>query len=558
LAVTNGNICYMNGSAVSSAAGTNGQAVTWNSSGAPGSAAIPSVPISIANGGTANGSLPVTNGNLAYTDGTKLNSAAGTNGALVTWNTSGAPGSLATVPIAKGGTNNGSLPVTNGNICYMNGSAVSSAAGTNGQAVTWNTSGAPGSEAIPSLPISIANGGTANGSLAVTNGNICYMNGSAVSSAAGTNGQAVTWNSSGAPGSVALPGVITATTLGLVKGTAGSSLACASGNEAVGFNTSGNLLCDDALAYLVANAPLTGTGRAADHLILPAATGAADGYLSHSAQTIGGSKTLQDSPLVLGAPSGTFVVQGAPGSSGASTIGANAKYLAGAGSDSGGSANSAMGGWEWIGGGKGGAGSGTYAGSQGGYLQIMSGAGGAGTANAVSGAGSNLNILAGSAGTNSKNATCSLGGDLDFEAGAASAVGTSIAHGSGCHHGRIYVGNASDTDSVNIPVDTYHTGNVYVGSGGTPVSQIIMTSVLMSSYFASSIAQGACADASSPPPFTGLNATSIVSCSGNLGFTGLIVYCYASSAGYVNIRVCNVGSATARIPGNTLYLAAIN
>lgn len=80
--------------------GTTTQVLHGNAGGAPTFGAVSltadvSGVTPLANGGTSNGSLDVTTGKLLYGDGSKVNSAAGTNNYIVQWSTSGAPGSIA-------------------------------------------------------------------------------------------------------------------------------------------------------------------------------------------------------------------------------------------------------------------------------------------------------------------------------------------------------------------------------------------------------------------------------------------------------------------------------
>ncbi len=115
--------------------------------------------VSIAKGGTNNASLSATAGKVVYADGSKLvTSAVGTSGDILTSGGSGAPTWTTTLPIANGGTNNAALAVTNGGVIYTDGSkAVNTGSGSSGQVLKSVGAGAPvwGSTAGSSVPTTI-------------------------------------------------------------------------------------------------------------------------------------------------------------------------------------------------------------------------------------------------------------------------------------------------------------------------------------------------------------------------------------------------------------------
>lgn len=86
--------------------------------------------------------LPGTSGNILTSNGTKWTSSAPATVPLTT-------GVSGVLPIANGGTNNGSLAVTAGGIVYTDGSKLmNTGANTANQAVMWNGSSAPTAYAL--------------------------------------------------------------------------------------------------------------------------------------------------------------------------------------------------------------------------------------------------------------------------------------------------------------------------------------------------------------------------------------------------------------------------
>lgn len=148
----------------------------------------------IANGGTNNGSLSVSAGAAYYADGSKLVALApGSSGQLYTSGGTGAPTWTTSASIAQGGTNNGSLAVTNGGVIYSDGSKLmNTGAGSSGQILKSTGAGAPAW--LTTLPI--ANGGTNVATLG-TSGGVLYYDGSGVantglSAGGGTTAYALT------------------------------------------------------------------------------------------------------------------------------------------------------------------------------------------------------------------------------------------------------------------------------------------------------------------------------------------------------------------------------
>lgn len=101
--------------------------------------------ISISRGGTANGSLGPVLGGIIYSDATKLNTlAAGTSGQILSSAGAASPTWLSVVPIANGGTNNGSLGPVLGGVVYTDATKLATlAAGTSGQVLKSNGAAAP-------------------------------------------------------------------------------------------------------------------------------------------------------------------------------------------------------------------------------------------------------------------------------------------------------------------------------------------------------------------------------------------------------------------------------
>lgn len=99
----------------------------------------------IANGGTNNAALAVTNGGLLYTDGSKvMNSGAGSSGQILQSAGAASPTWTTTLTIAQGGTNNGSLGVDAGGVYYSDGTKlVNLAHGTSGTVLTSGGTSAP-------------------------------------------------------------------------------------------------------------------------------------------------------------------------------------------------------------------------------------------------------------------------------------------------------------------------------------------------------------------------------------------------------------------------------
>lgn len=134
-------------------AGSNGQVLSTNGSGVLSWADTATLPVNltsdvtgalpIANGGS-NKALTLSNGGILWTDADSFEVlSAGTSGQLLTSGGAGAPTWTTVLPIANGGTNNGSLGVTSGGIYYGDGSKLAQgSAGTSGQVLTSSGSGA--------------------------------------------------------------------------------------------------------------------------------------------------------------------------------------------------------------------------------------------------------------------------------------------------------------------------------------------------------------------------------------------------------------------------------
>jgi microcompartment protein CcmK/EutM len=143
---------------ISATGSTSGQVLTSNGPTAVPSWQTPSISLTsevtgvlpIANGGTDNGSLPVTAGGVIYTDGTKFqNVGAGTSGQVLTSNGSSAPSWATNTPSFSGLTTNGVIYATSST------TVGSTSAGTSGYVLTSNGSGsAPTFQAPGSSPTS--------------------------------------------------------------------------------------------------------------------------------------------------------------------------------------------------------------------------------------------------------------------------------------------------------------------------------------------------------------------------------------------------------------------
>lgn len=244
--------------------------------------------VAIANGGTAGTATP-TAGAVPYGTGTAYAfSAAGTTGQVLTSAGAGAPTwttpttgtvtsvtassplassggatpnlTLGTVPVANGGTNATATP-TAGAIAYGTGTAYAfSAAGTTGQVLTSNGAGAPtwaaaASGTVTSVAQSFTGGLisvagspiTSSGTLALTvagtSGGVPYFSSgtSWASTAAGTTGQFLKSNGSGAPTWADVTANLTVGSTAIASGTSGYFL----------YNNAGTL----------ANAATTGSGN---------------------------------------------------------------------------------------------------------------------------------------------------------------------------------------------------------------------------------------------------------------------------------------------------------
>lgn len=151
--------------------------------------------MAITRGGTNTDATP-TAGAIAYGTGSAYAfTTAGTAGQILTSGGTGAPAWISTVSIARGGTNGSATP-TAGAVSYGTGSAYAfTSAGTSGQILTSGGTGAP--TWVTTIPV--ANGGT-NGSAAPVAGAVAYGTGSAYAfTSAGTTGQVLTSNGTGAP-----------------------------------------------------------------------------------------------------------------------------------------------------------------------------------------------------------------------------------------------------------------------------------------------------------------------------------------------------------------------
>lgn len=120
----------------------------------------------IANGGTDNGSLSVVAGGILYTDGTKFeNVGAGTSGQVLQSNGSSAPSWVTNTPSFSGLTTDGVIYATSST------AVASTAAGTAGYLLTANSSAAPtfsqlnlGTSSAITGTLPVANGGTGDAS----------------------------------------------------------------------------------------------------------------------------------------------------------------------------------------------------------------------------------------------------------------------------------------------------------------------------------------------------------------------------------------------------------
>jgi hypothetical protein len=181
----------------------------------------------IANGGTDNGSLAVTAGGVIYTDGTKFqNTGAGTSGYILQSNGSSAPTWIANTPTFSGLTQYGAIYASTST------TLASTAAGTAGYPLIANSSAAPtfqqlnissASAAVTGV-LSVANGGS--GSSSFTLGYVLLGDGTSsfgTANPGSTAGYVLASNGSGNPSFQAVNVALATGTLAVTAGGTGNS-----------------------------------------------------------------------------------------------------------------------------------------------------------------------------------------------------------------------------------------------------------------------------------------------------------------------------------------------
>lgn len=232
--------------------------------------------------GSTNVTLPTT-GTLVNTAVTTLSSLASI-GTITTgiWN-----GTLIGSTYGGTGVNNGSSTITLGGSLTTSGAFASTFTMTNTTAVTFPTSGTLATTSqVPSLPISLTNGGT-NASLTASNGGIFYSTATAgaILSGTATAGQLIlsgataapTWSTSTYPSTNAINTLLYAssanTMAALATGNSGVLITSAGGVPSISSTlpttVQGNITGTGALAsgslaagFTVVTVPLGGTGKA--------------------------------------------------------------------------------------------------------------------------------------------------------------------------------------------------------------------------------------------------------------------------------------------------------